>query len=241
MSVQHVAHIVLIYSCSHLAENASFITDIFCGQLVSTIQCSECKTNSFCFDPFYDISLPLPKGKQPARQNRYSGRSSILGLGSMFSCGPALSECSLDDCLREFTSEEVLDGENMIECSNCRCKRASTKKLQVYKYPQILVLHLKRFGNSRKKVKTAVQFPKTSFDASPLAYQDQADGSRPIYDLYGVCDHIGSHSFGHYTSSAIDPMSEEWMKFNDECVSSVNPSNLDESSAYMLFYSLREK
>ena len=159
----------------------------------------------------------------------------------MFSCGPALSECSLDDCLREFTSEEVLDGENMIECSICRCKRASTKKLQVYKYPQILVLHLKRFGNSRKKVKTAVQFPKTSFDASPLAYQDQADGSRPIYDLYGVCDHIGSHSFGHYTSSAIDPMSEEWMKFNDECVSSVNPSNLDESAAYMLFYSLREK
>ena len=205
----------------HLAENSSFITDTFCGQLVSTIQCSVCKTNSYCFDPFYDVSLPLPEGNDQS-ENRNTGDA---------------KSCTLDDCLREFTKDEVLDGENKIECSSCRVKRTMVKRLQVFRFPQVLVLHLKRFGNSRKKIRTAVQFPITGFDASPLAYQND---TRPEYDLFAVVDHLGGMNSGHYTASCIDPQSEAWQQFNDEKVEGIYASDLNEANAYILFYQIRD-
>ena len=106
-------------------------------------------------------------------------------------------------------------------------------------------MHLKRFGNSRKKVRTSIDFPMTSFDASPLAYVDglQANGVNPIYDLYAVCDHLGDLNSGHYTATCIDPHSGSWYKFNDDCVSGIDigigTSTLDESRAYILFYRLK--
>ena len=228
----------------HLAENSSFITDTFCGQLVSTIQCSVCKTNSYCFDPFYDISLPFSEGNNQLgghQHNRRKGsrpsiKPSWLSMNNNNNTGDAKS-CTLDDCLREFTKDEVLDGENKIECSSCRVKRTMVKRLQVFRFPQVLVLHLKRFGNSRKKIRTAVQFPITGFDASPLAYQND---TRPEYDLFAVVDHSGRMNFGHYTASCIDPQSDEWQQFNDEEVDGIDASDLNEANAYMLFYKIRE-
>jgi len=155
-----------------------------------------------------------------------------------------LSTCSLDDCLREFCKDEILDGENMPECSKCRERRESIKRLQVFKFPRVLVLHLKRFGNSRKKVCTSIDFPMASFDASPIAYADRSqtnNSDNPTYDLYAVCDHSGRLNYGHYTSTCIDPHSGSWYKFNDERVSQQNDSpKLDEAGAYILFYRLQE-
>jgi ubiquitin C-terminal hydrolase len=37
------------------------VADLFCGQLQSRVQCLTCKRYSFCFDPFMDISVPVPK------------------------------------------------------------------------------------------------------------------------------------------------------------------------------------
>lgn len=148
-----------------------------------------------------------------------------------------LSRCSLDDCVREFCKDEVLDGENMIECSKCREKRESIKRLQVFRFPRVLVLHLKRFGNSRKKVRTSVS-DISSFDASGLAY---ASGSPRRYELYAACCHSGRLNFGHYTATCIDPHSSSWYKFNDARVSSADTSDSDETGAYMLFYRLQER
>mmetsp|Transcript_40514 Transcript_40514/g.85032 ORF Transcript_40514/g.85032 Transcript_40514/m.85032 type:complete len:591 (-) Transcript_40514:1603-3375(-) len=216
----------------HLAQNASFVTDEFCGQLISTIQCTVCKTNRYCFDPFYDLSLPFPEENRSDHK-----RSSMLSILR----SADLSRCSLDECLNEFTKDEILDGENMTECSKCRQKRESIKRLQVYQYPKILVLHLKRFGNSRKKVKTCVEYPVTCFDASPLAHAGfKTNGINPIYDLYAVCDHSGRLNYGHYTAQVLDPHSNTWHEFNDEHVCSSRYSSLDEAGAYMLFYRLHE-
>lgn len=103
-------------------------------------------------------------------------------------------------------------------------------------------MHLKRFGNSRKKVRTSIDLPMTSFDASPLAYVDglQANGVNPIYDLYAVCDHSGRLNFGHCTATCIDPQSGSWCKFNDERVSGIGTSSLDEAGAYILFIASKE-
>jgi ubiquitin C-terminal hydrolase len=45
---------------SHQKINDSVITDIFFGQLKSTIKCSNCKFENFAFDPFSSLGLPIP-------------------------------------------------------------------------------------------------------------------------------------------------------------------------------------
>ncbi|KAG5891616.1 hypothetical protein JTB14_037130 [Gonioctena quinquepunctata] len=75
----------------------------------------------------------------------------------------------LDYCLRAFTSEERLEAK--YHCSNCQNKQPATKKLQIWRLPPILIIHLKRFDYVHTKwVKTqkVVNFPFKNFD--PTAY-----------------------------------------------------------------------
>ncbi|EDO18549.1 hypothetical protein Kpol_2001p54 [Vanderwaltozyma polyspora DSM 70294] len=45
---------------SHLLRNDSIITDIFVGLYKSTLHCPECDNLSVTFDPYNDLTLPLP-------------------------------------------------------------------------------------------------------------------------------------------------------------------------------------
>ena len=62
----------------------SKIVDIFVGQLKSTLRCTHCGHCSVTFDPFWDLSLPIPQKVGPVR---------------------------LQQCLESFTREETLDGD----------------------------------------------------------------------------------------------------------------------------------
>ncbi|AQZ14147.1 UBP12 (YJL197W) [Zygosaccharomyces parabailii] len=44
----------------HLLRNDSIITDLFVGLYESTLQCPECNNISITFDPYNDLTLPLP-------------------------------------------------------------------------------------------------------------------------------------------------------------------------------------
>ncbi|XP_045466873.1 ubiquitin carboxyl-terminal hydrolase 32 isoform X2 [Harmonia axyridis] len=75
----------------------------------------------------------------------------------------------LDYCLKAFTSEERLEAK--YHCSNCQDKQPATKKLQIWRLPPILIIHLKRFDYVNSKwVKTqkVVNFSFKNFD--PTAY-----------------------------------------------------------------------
>ena len=68
----------------YLRRDDSKIVDLFVGQLKSTLQCTVCGHCSVTFDPFWDLSLPIP-----------SKSSSI----------------KLQHCLDLFVKEEILDGD----------------------------------------------------------------------------------------------------------------------------------
>ncbi|CAB1114830.1 unnamed protein product [Ectocarpus sp. CCAP 1310/34] len=164
----------------HRARNNSDITGMFCGQLQSRISCLTCGNVSFCFDPFFDLSVPLPSGSGRAgaagerggdEGGGYGGRNSrgshsSGGRGgessSAFGGTSATTTTTLEDCLRAFSTEETLDGDNRPVCTRCRKRRSSSKGLAVHRFPPILVIHLKRFqysSTSRTKLATAVDFP----------------------------------------------------------------------------------
>ena len=52
---------------------------------------------------------------------------------------------SLNECLNLFTKEEILDKDNEWYCNKCKEHKQATKKMELYKTPKILILHLKRF------------------------------------------------------------------------------------------------
>ncbi|XP_045069861.1 ubiquitin carboxyl-terminal hydrolase 32-like isoform X1 [Coregonus clupeaformis] len=76
---------------------------------------------------------------------------------------------SLDSCLKAFTSEEELGEDELYYCSKCKTHRLATKKLDLWRLPPILIVHLKRFQfvNGRWiKSQKIVRFPRERFDPS---------------------------------------------------------------------------
>ncbi|XP_003747554.2 ubiquitin carboxyl-terminal hydrolase 2 [Galendromus occidentalis] len=198
----------------YLRVDDSRIVDLFVGQLKSTLKCSECGHKSVTFDPFWDLSLPISDSRCTAS--------------------------TLQQCLEYFTKEEVLDGDEKPTCDQCKKRQRMTKNLSIWKCPKILVLHLKRFGNSeryRSKLETNVQFPLRNLDISAFM-SNGGDSHFCKYNLIGVSNHSGSTHSGHYTATCLNPINRQWYSCNDARVSEVGESRVVSSEAYVLFYEL---
>lgn len=48
------------------------------------------------------------------------------------------------ECLRLFSKEEKLTDNNRFYCSHCKTRRDSLKKIEIWKLPPVLLVHLKR-------------------------------------------------------------------------------------------------
>ncbi|CAB3376870.1 Hypothetical predicted protein [Cloeon dipterum] len=73
----------------------------------------------------------------------------------------------LTHCLEAFTREEHLSDEEKYLCSTCKERQTATKKLQLWRLPPILIVHLKRFqlvNNKWIKSQKVVEFPRNNFD-----------------------------------------------------------------------------
>jgi len=244
----------------YLQLNDSIITDLFAGQLQSTIKCLTCNHRSSSYDPFLDLSVPIYK---------VESESPKTILGSFKSSLVETNKSTLEKCLGIFTAEEILDGDNMYMCEKCKKKQKSVKQLTVYKYPRVLVIHIKRFRfNSmrREKLSTDVHFPLSGLDLSPFVSSDvklagvnvagkdwrRPTDSRsqpsdpPVYDLIGVSNHHGSLHAGHYIAhvdinGGRPDQTPKWMCFNDARVSIASASSVSGPTAYVLFYKLKEQ
>ncbi|CAF1922065.1 unnamed protein product [Rotaria magnacalcarata] len=194
-------------------ENSPLV-DIFAGQLKSTLECCHCGYQSTTFDMFWDLSLPLPRDRLST---------------------------NLQDCIQLFMSKEELDGDEEPMCNRCKKKRPCTKKLSIQKCPEILVLHLKRFSQTRGRTKlnTHVDFPITNLkldhlkDVMSSSYKE----SVPTYNLFGISNHSGTVYSGHYVAQCKHPFTHDWHEFNDSSVHFISDtSSIISADAYVLFY-----
>ncbi|KAM7136655.1 ubiquitin carboxyl-terminal hydrolase 45 isoform 1-T1 [Molossus nigricans] len=133
-------------------------------------------------------------------------------------------ECSVQSCLYQFTSMELLMGNNKLLCENCTEKKQkyqrenssvekkaegiytnARKQLLISAVPVTLILHLKRFhqaGLNLRKVNRHVDFP-LLLDLAPFCSatcKNVSVGEKVLYGLYGVVEHSGSMRGGHYTA-----------------------------------------
>ncbi|KAF8621796.1 hypothetical protein AX15_007475 [Amanita polypyramis BW_CC] len=213
-------------------RNDSLIVDFFQGQFRSQLECLTCRKTSTTYNVFSILQLPIPHAR--------SGKVPI------------------DQCLDAFFNEEVLEKDNSWDCPKCKVKRRATKKLSLARLPPILLVQLKRFeanGRFSDKIDTFVDYPVKSLDLTnymppplpPGADKTQLNGGMPMshddprtqlppyrYDLYAVTNHYGNLSSGHYT--AFIASRGGWMYCDDSSVKPVDPRQVVNQKAYLLFY-----
>ena len=137
------------------------------------------------------------------------------------------------DCFGKFREPETLDKNNEWFCPKCKNHVQAQKKLEVFKLPKILIIHLKRFrisGFSREKITLPVHFPLENLD---LRHYISSDEVPPFYELFAVSNHFGALAGGHYTATV--KQDQKWFDCNDSDVSEFK-GTIDYSSAYVLFY-----
>ena len=145
---------------------------------------------------------------------------------------------SLEDCLQYSSRPEVLSKDNAWFCSVCKADVQATKTLQMYKSPEVLIMHLKRFRpRFYEKLSTTIEFPIDAFDLSPYLIGPERD--RQVYDLYAVSNHFGSVMGGHYT--AFVRAAGRWFDMDDSSVTEMRTmADIVTPAAYMLFYRRRK-
>lgn len=146
---------------------------------------------------------------------------------------------TLFSCLEAFLKEEPLGPQDMWYCPNCKEHRQATKKLDLWRLPDILVFHLKRFSYSRylkNKLDTLVNFPIHSLDLSQYVKCKDASSQSHVYELYAISNHYGGLGGGHYSAYAKLIDENRWYHFDDSHVSPVGESEIKTSAAYVLFY-----
>ncbi|KAJ4158310.1 uncharacterized protein LMH87_008842 [Akanthomyces muscarius] len=149
---------------------------------------------------------------------------------------------TLDECLDEFERAEILSEHDMWYCPRCKEHRRASKKFDLWKTPDYLVAHLKRFSSSgwrRDKLDVLVDFPIEELDLTARVIEKE-DGKSEVYDLIAVDDHYGGLGGGHYTAYAKNFVDGKWYNYNDSSVSLVSdPQSVITSAAYLLFYKRR--
>uniref|UniRef100_A0A4W5JBS5 Ubiquitin carboxyl-terminal hydrolase n=1 Tax=Hucho hucho TaxID=62062 RepID=A0A4W5JBS5_9TELE len=167
-----------------------------------------------------DQGEPQPQHPQQSPHSHHQGAFQALS----HSYTPCSKECSVQSCLHQFTSVELLMGNNKLLCESCTDRRqkqlrkstsaekksdkvytSARKQMLISSLPPVVTLHLKRFhqaGMNLRKVNRHVNFP-LILDLAPFcsaSCKNLVAGERVLYSLYGIVEHSGSMRGGHYTA-----------------------------------------
>jgi ubiquitin C-terminal hydrolase len=146
-----------------------------------------------------------------------------------------ISVC-IDYCRRQ----ELMEGENALLCERCGVLEDILKKVVVWRFPPVLVIHLERFTERRgflEKNNIVVHYPMV-FDARH--YAASLEHAHGVYDLIAVVCHAGTLEGGHYWCMVRDRAAADvWYHVSDSDVRQVHASDAYQACAYVLFYQQR--
>ncbi|KAH0618835.1 hypothetical protein JD844_018331 [Phrynosoma platyrhinos] len=217
------------------------VNTIFHGQLLSQVTCITCNYKSNTVEPFWDLSLEFP-------ERYHSINKGIVPVNQ--------TECRLTEMLAKFTETEALEG-RIYACDQCNSKRRKSspkplilseakKQLMIYRLPQVLRLHLKRFRwsgrNHREKIGVHVLFDQV-LNMEPYCCRDtlsSLDKETFVYDLSAVVMHHGKgFGSGHYTAYCYNTEGGFWVHCNDSKLNVCSVEEVCKTQAYILFYTQR--
>uniref|UniRef100_A0A4W3J8F8 Ubiquitin carboxyl-terminal hydrolase n=1 Tax=Callorhinchus milii TaxID=7868 RepID=A0A4W3J8F8_CALMI len=222
----------------------SVISDIFDGSILSLVQCLTCDRISSTVEMFQDLSLPIPGKEDLAKLHSSIHQTLPVKTGT---CGDAYATqgwvaflmdyirswfwgpvVTLEDCLAAFFAADELKGQ----------LRNGVKYCKVLKLPEILCIHLKRFRHEVMysfKVNSHVSFPLEGLDLRPFLSKE-SPSQITTYDLLSVICHHGTAGSGHYIAYCQNVINGQWYEFDDQYVTEVHETVVQNAEAYVLFY-----
>lgn len=196
----------------HLELGKSFLVDLLQGQLRSSLTCTVCGHCLRRFEPFMYLSVPVTWQME-----------------------------TLEDALLKFSEEEQLDVDEQWFCEKCKEKVDAIKRLDIWKLPEVLILHLKRFefdaATSRfQKIGVKLKV-RDQIDLSDYLSSPQRQGAN--YEVICVANHSGPFGHGHYTATC--SVGGRWYHFDDGTVQPLGYNDEAVShEAYVIFLARRE-
>ena len=142
---------------------------------------------------------------------------------------------NLYGCFDFFTKPEILEGDNAWFNEKTGAKEGIKKQISFWNFPNILVITMNRFTpDGMYKINSLIDFPLDGLDLS--RYVRGYNPKSFVYDLFGVCNHVGGVMGGHYTAF-VRNASNQWLHYNDQNVEPIeNPQTVVSPMAYCLFY-----
>uniref|UniRef100_A0A2K5EGZ7 Ubiquitin carboxyl-terminal hydrolase n=1 Tax=Aotus nancymaae TaxID=37293 RepID=A0A2K5EGZ7_AOTNA len=237
----------------------SVISDIFDGSILSLVQCLTCDRVSTTVETFQDLSLPIP-GKEdlaklhsaiyqnvPAKPGTCGDSYATQGWLAFIveyirrfvvSCTPSWfwgPVVTLEDCLAAFFAADELKGEWP---GWQGCRRWGVAGTGVCRPLQILCIHLKRFRHEVMysfKINSHVSFPLEGLDLRPFLAKE-CTSQITTYDLLSVICHHGTAGSGHYIAYCQNVINGQWYEFDDQYVTEVHETVVQNAEGYVLFY-----
>ena len=173
---------------------------------------------------------------------------------------------SIDDLLSSFSQPETLDEKNKWFCSQCKAHVFATKKIEIYKSPKYLIIHLKKLKYQAKKI-PLITFPKNNLQMDKyvlnkssiqdynILKEEFINGEQIQFNLKHnkqfiiedkkPCKGLSYDLYGvvnHFGSQNFGhytssvKVNGEWFEFNDSSVHSADERDVVGDGAYILFY-----
>jgi len=146
---------------------------------------------------------------------------------------PNIQETNIFECFDLYRNDEELKDDNAWFNDKTNSKENVKKNIIFWSLPTILIIDLKRFNNSNRKIHTLVNTPLDDVDFTK--YVHGYNSEEYIYDLFGVNNHSGNVHGGHYTTNIKNP-NGKWYNFNDTNINIIPDNKVITQSTYCLFY-----
>ena len=190
-------------------------------------------------EPFFMLDLPMPLQRVRPRSDSIDVQLKLSESNTEVS---NTSVITLYDCLNLYVHPEVLTGDNEWYNEHTGQKETVLKRMLFWNFPPILVMTLKRFGGPHGMTKRTDQ---VKFPLENLVLEKYVAGyhkEKYVYDLCGVCNHMGGVMGGHYTAF-VKNFKGEWLHCNDQVCEVIPPDRVEDviitPAAYCLFYRIR--
>ena len=154
-----------------------------------------------------------------------------LPIPSLSSVNPHIP-FSIYDCLDHFSNVEKLENENAWFNEKTNQKENVNKYIRFWNFPKVLWISINRSSYDGKKYMNLITFPlELDLTQYCMGYKRREN----VFELVGICNHIGTVDNGHYTSFV--QKEEKWYYCDDTTIQSVEDTkHLETRYASCLIY-----
>jgi ubiquitin carboxyl-terminal hydrolase 2/21 len=181
------------------------IIEHFFGQTQATVVCDGCNGKSTRYEPWSVLKLPIP------------------GADKAGSPAPTLQEC----LAANFATESLDD----YQCDGCKARGPARIHHAMSRFPDHIILSLKRFTNTGAKVRARIPYDEHVVDLSMWRAWPTLQGLQR-YRVAATIEHLGGSRGGHYCMRAKE--GDKWYTYDDGQVHATAAGGQAGPDTYML-------